>query len=155
MRALVLVFVAACSPNFADDVLLTDASIIRPDATTTDSGFDYDATTSDAGADVTLFNGGGPFMCRGCICDGTLDMCWLLSGGKGGPKSPITDASTSDAADASACVLDAGTSCVAIPIECLPKPTCACILDASGAGSCSCYADPSGNGLVIDCALPP
>ena len=128
MRRLVLVFVAACSGPFADDILITDASVIRPDATT-DALFFDDAAD---GGDATIFNGGGPFLCNDCICDGTLNYCGLV------------DASI-DAGDAAACTK--ASACQPFPIACLPKPTCAC-LDLV---NCSCDVDPSGNGLVIVC----
>jgi hypothetical protein len=144
MRAFVVVFIAACSSVEVDDVLTLDGSAMRPDAT--NGGFPDDAS-ADAGAEATVFNGGGAFMCGNCICDGTLEMCNETTGHGGGPKSPIDDASTTDA---SACEPDA-SACKPIPIECLPKPSCACII--GDAGNCSCSVDPSGNGLVVHCIL--
>jgi len=128
-------FLVACPPTNIVDDLPFDA---QPsfDATT-DAGPVFSDATIDVGADVPVFNGGGPFLCSGCVCDGTLNFCYP------------SDASTGDAdAEAGACG-DASTSCDPIPVQCLPKPTCACLLGVWT--SCTCAIDPSGNGLVLDC----
>ncbi len=141
---------SACSPIDEDDVFPFDATPIPLDATVHDALF---VTDGGAEADTTPFNGGGPFMCGSCICDGTLDMCLT---GTGSPAPLDLDASN-DAADADAedadagppkCA-DAGKSCVQIPIDCLPKPTCDCIVP--NPGTCVCTVDPSGNGLRVFC----
>lgn len=130
MRRLVLVaMLVACRQPDVDDILIGDGGTVFFDATT-DA---HDGTVPDADAGVT-FNGGGPFLCNDCICDGTLHFCEL------------TDASV-DAAEAGACP-DA-SACQAFPIGCLPKPTCACL--ESYLGGCACSVDPSGNGLVVVC----
>jgi len=146
MRRLALVFVAACSGPFADDVLVTDASVFRPDATTDALSSSEGGGVVDAGIEATIFNGGGPFTCGNCVCDGTLDMCFY-----GVSKVPALDASD----DADACGADAAQKCTMIPIECLPKPTCACIEQAAGDGDCVCKVDPSGNGFFVTCIPQP
>jgi hypothetical protein len=129
MRYVVVVFVAACSPNFGDDVLPGDASAFRPDATN-------DSATADVDAEAgVVFNGGGPFLCNDCICDGTLRYC------------EIADAGFVVAADANACT--EASACHQFPITCLPKPTCACL--ENFLVNCTCGVDPSGNGIVITC----
>jgi hypothetical protein len=151
--ALLVSFTLACSsPPFAsDDIAIpTDASF---DQTLSD-GF---PTNDVVGTDAPLFNGGGPFECNGCICDGTLHFCEFSSGG----KAPIVDASSDaadDASDAEATCNsdpDAGpvSSCVAIPIDCLPKPTCACVLEHASP-ICTCDIDSTGNGIVVSCIYP-
>jgi hypothetical protein len=143
-RATVAVFLAACSGPFQDDVTPIDASAFRPDAT-------VDAATFDGFVDqpeTTPFNGGGPFVCGNCFCDGTLDMCF-----NGKSKAPI-DASDDASGDAG-CNADAAQRCTMIPIECLPKPTCACIEQAVGDGDCVCKVDPSGNGFFVTCIPQP
>ena len=95
-------------------------------------------------ADATKFNGGGPFTCIDCICDGTLNVCQHISGGN----------VMSGDAGAPTCDPDGGQPyCAAIAIDCLPKPSCACVLQSYPAG-CTCDVDPSGNGLVVTCAFP-
>jgi hypothetical protein len=104
---------------------------------------------TDAGPDV-IFNGGGPFLCIDCTCDGTSNVCEVISGG----KAPF-DLDAGDAGEGGGmCDPDAGqTYCAAIPIECLPKPTCACVAQHFNP-ACTCDVDPSGNGLVISCLFP-
>lgn len=148
-----LLFVTACSPIGEDDIFEGDATPFPFDATVNDSPFSID--DGGAEADTTPFNGGGPFLCGKCICDGTLDMCLT---GTGHPAPLDLDASDdADDANADADVDDAGfptcadasTGCVQIPIECLPKPTCDCIVPSPG--KCFCTVDPSGNGLRVSC----
>jgi len=127
----------ACSPAGDVDDVLIDARAPRVvDATTDATGFGFGQPTDASGADHTFpsFNGGGPFLCGDCMCDGTLFYC-------------VVTAPSLDAGDASACGADAGY-CHPIPPACLPKPTCACVV---GNSSCSCDVDPSGNGLMIGC----
>jgi hypothetical protein len=145
MRAWLGVFVCtACSLTpvpfpMGDDIAeIPDA---RPDSTLPFEAGTFDAT----GTDATPFNGGGPFTCVNCTCDGTLNYCVELSGG-----APIVDSGT-DAMDdggLSACDPEA-SACMPIPIDCLPKPTCDCVLQKYK--SCKCDVDPSGNGLVVSC----
>lgn len=146
-RGLACIFFVACGSNVADDfVPVDDAGVL--DATTQADAIPFpEASTLDA----PKFNGGGPFLCGDCICDGTLDLCYF--GGGGGPMPIGNDAGDGGFGDASACVLDAGTACIQIPIACLPKPTCACV-DAVYP-SCACGIDPSGNGLVVLCPTHP
>jgi hypothetical protein len=168
MRApylLLIGLVAACSSVGEDDIC--DCPAIdggRP--FTPDAGFG-DGGAADTG---TPFNGGGDFLCSGCVCDGTLRFCEMSSGG----QAPVVDAGDDDAdagsddasdaddagdvddADAGppACESEAAASaCMAIPLACLPKPTCECIV-AHVAPECSCAVDPSGNGLVVTCVFP-
>jgi len=146
MRRLTLLpILAACGPTFIADDFPIDAGPFAFDATVDAPSFG-DGAVSDVGVDVTLFNGGGPFACLGCICDGTLDMCRFLTG-RG--HAPLDDASSMDAGT---CVPDA-SACVPIPVHCLPKPTCECIMADAGPG-CGCSVDPSGNGLVVECIVP-
>jgi hypothetical protein len=144
-----------------------DIAMPQPfDATVSEASFP-DVSAPDASSG-TPFNGGGPLACaQGCVCDGTLYACshdTLVDGGcpgGGGPGAPILDAGVdaaaadaaadADAADASACEL-AGNPCLQIPVVCLPKPTCACITQATGM---TCDVDPSGNGFVLMCPPPP
>ncbi len=141
-------------PFASDDVAMFDGGPMFDSTVPFDSSF-----PSDAGNDAPKFGGGGPFLCLGCVCDGTLNYCKEMSGG----KMPIDDAgdASSDAddaspfGDASACDLDAGyNECTQIPIACLPNPSCACVLANLPPGPCSCSIDPSGNGLVVLCVYP-
>ena len=150
---------AGCTQVIADDFLPPDASSpFRPDATLPD------AFAGDAAAETTVFNGGGDFMCGKCVCDGTLYLCHQTEGT--GTANAPTDLDASADADADAdedadaagmdagppmCAHDAG-ACMQIPIECLPKPTCDCILPSPG--DCTCSVDPSGNGFQIECIAP-
>ncbi len=142
LRTYLLLFVvgsgfAACGPNGEDDICacprLPDATSPPDDASL---GFEVGA---DAPADST-FNGGGDFLCNGCICDGTLSYCAQYAGG----HAPVLDAALDDASDdasdasddapfgdAGMCIGDAGSACTPIPLACLPKPTCECLLAAS------------------------
>ena len=145
----VLFVTGACSSPFpSDDIAIIDASPFF------DSTIPKEASTFDVvDKDTTPFNGGGPFECIDCICDGTLNYCVYSSGG----KAPIVDASADGSDDASS---DAGletcgetSTCTAIPIECLPKPTCDCVMKKY-TSPCTCDVDPSGNGLVVTCVYP-
>lgn len=119
---------------------------VRPDTTLPP----FEASTFDVvDPDATTFNGGGPFTCVDCTCDGTLSYCLEISAG----KAPIVDAGADDA-DAGAGICDPEASaCTRIPVECLPKPTCDCVMKQYNA-PCTCDVDPSGNGLVISCVYP-
>jgi hypothetical protein len=158
MRWSFLLVFAACGPNAVDDIFIGDGGVLPVDATTK-FGDGGDASSFDAGIDGPQFNGGGPFFCYNCTCDGTLDMCF---NGGGGGGAPIADASadvqdaSDDASDAApVCNADAApTECVVMPTVCLPKPTCACIEKVVGAG-CICSVDPSGNGFNITCPPKP
>jgi len=165
MRApylLLFAFTAACAPIEEDDICscpLADASFPL------ESG--ADVTFADAPADTTPFNGGGDFLCKGCICDGTQRYCAIVSGGKApvlgdaGDDAGDLDAGALDAetdapfGDAGACDIDeAGASaCTEIPLGCLPNPTCDCLL-AHVSEACTCAVDPSGSGLVVTCDFP-
>ena len=147
--SLTLLVVAGCGSNAVDDVAPLDAGFF--DSTLAKDGPSLpDAGPPDVAADTTPFNGGGPFLCVDCVCDGTTDLCYL--GGGGG--APMADAgSFGDAGD---CPADGGHPwCVQVPIQCLPNPTCACLDGVYGAGGCTCSVDPSGSGFVITCPPKP
>jgi len=153
-RFFFLVLSSACSQVIADDFLPLDASPTPLDATI------FDASPGDADSETAPFKGGGPFMCGACVCDGTLYLCSTSSGGTANAPFDLDASDDADDADAAddvdagppLCAHDAGAPCTQIPIECLPKPTCDCILP--NPGSCSCSIDPSGNGFRIDCVTP-
>jgi len=142
-------------------VLLVGCSSVQPSppddiAFIPDSGLDStlpkEASTFDVvDEDATKFNGGGPFLCDDeCICDGTLNYCRVVSGG----LAPIVDAGD-DGGDGGPTTCDPEASaCMQIPIGCLPKPTCDCVMKEYQP-PCTCAVDPSGNGLVVTCVLPP
>jgi hypothetical protein len=148
MRRWCLLTLVACSSSnpIADDIAV-DARVPTFDATV-DVGAFPEAATVDEGP---AFNGGGPFLCGNCICDGTLYYC----GGGGGGLAPL-DLDAGDGGDADADAADACTpnGCIEFPIQCLPKPTCECVLGPHP-GLCYCTVDPSGNGLFIGCPAPP
>ena len=152
MRACALfLFLVGCGSSGpiigSDDIALPPDG--GPDSTLPfDGGADAGA---DAQSDATKFGGGGPFLCDQCVCDGTIDTCLHISGGAS--QMPFSDAGD-DAGfgDAGTCATDAGGSCAQIPVDCLPNPSCACLL--SHHPSCSCDVDPSGNGLVVTCIYP-
>lgn len=160
MRRLLLLLPTAfaCGPNALDDVFPLDSGPIVFDATVDHASF-FDAS-QEAEAGV-VFNGGGPFTCGGCVCDGTLNLCFPGMSGGGAPivdaGADAQDAGSSDAdadVDAeTACATDASVGCVQIPIDCLPKPTCTCI--ASHFVPCTCAVDPTGNGIVLTCPPAP
>ena len=92
-----------------------------------------DATANDAAADTSrvdavtdvvvehvpsvVLTDGGPFLCMGCICNGTDHECIML--GHVLPLSPV-DGGFDDAAT---CDQDAGGyGCVPIPADCMPMP---------------------------------
>jgi hypothetical protein len=146
MRAWLAVFLVACgssSPPFpSDDIAFFDSG---PDTTLPKDGGGGDVQDEP---DSTPFVGGGPFSCIDCTCDGTQRLCEHFSGG------PAPAPLAGDAGDASVCDPDAGQGyCAAIPIDCLPKPTCACVLQHFQP-VCTCDVDPSGNGLVVSCNFP-
>lgn len=142
---LCLVFAVGCGATLAPIDAGADAA--PKDATTADVlGF------GDAGgkldANLVALDGGGPFLCNDCICDGVSNMCEHFSGG----KMPLDQ--DGGIADASACQPDAGQSyCAPLPSDCATTPTCACILKHEPPG-CMCDLDPSGDGLVLSCQFP-
>jgi hypothetical protein len=150
MRPWLAVFLVACGlspqPFPSDDIAETPDA--RPDTTLPPEASTFDVSNNE---DATKFNGGGPFTCGDCTCDGTLNYCVEVSGG----KAPILDAGADDAsADAGLGSCDPEASaCTQIPIDCLPKPTCDCVMQQYKP-PCTCDVDPSGNGLVITCDYP-
>jgi hypothetical protein len=145
-RGLAFTVLLACSSD-VDDMPLFDAGVF--DSTTqNDSAPFTDAAIVDAAIDATKFNGGGSILCGDCVCDGTLNVCFS---GRGAGGMPI--ASDASFGDASACAPnDGGAGCVAIPVVCLPKPTCECL--APFFQNCVCAVDPTGNAFVIMCPVP-
>jgi hypothetical protein len=149
----VLIFTGACSmttPFPSDDIASFDGG------PTFDSTLPKDANGFDVAKEVgTPFNGGGPFTCGDCTCDGTRNYCAEISGGKAPILDSGVDSGTDAGADAdgsSACDPEA-SACAPIPIGCLPKPTCDCVMKSYTA-PCTCDVDPSGNGLVVSCVYP-
>ena len=139
-RVLALLVACGCGsvPSFRD----------AGDATAPDDApiyfFGDSATNDDApynGPDVTL-DGGGPFLCHGCSCNGTDHYCYDLWVG-----APLD-------AQPGACPSDGGSSCVPYPSECLSSSTCACLVSHTNCPSAECVLDPSGNGLDLLCILP-
>jgi len=165
--AVAIALVAACS---------SATSVVSPPsddiAVPVDAPFDQ-TLSSDAPIDTgPEYNGGGPFVCGACTCDGTLDMC-VAGGGGGAPvldgapdddapddapdDSNGSDADDGDADAAAACVVpDASVNgCVEIPLTCFPQPTCACILSTSAFEGCACKVDSSGDGFIVTCIPKP
>ena len=131
---------AACAPIGTDDVMIGPDAAFSPDGTVPPDSATFVVDASADAFDGGKFNGGGPFLCAGCVCDGTQDMCW--------------SSAVWDAGDAAACASDAGYEdwCGAIPIQCLPNPTCACIAPLTG---CKCGVSADGNGYVLTCPPKP
>ena len=148
-RAVFLVLVVACSSDVTvDDIAPMDGGVFFDATTHKDAGSFAEGGVIDVAVDSTKFNGGGPFLCFDCVCDGTLNMC--VSGG--GSGMPIAE--DASFGDASTCNPDAGqTYCQQIPVACLPKATCECI--ETFMIGCTCSVDPSGNGLVVQCTPKP
>jgi hypothetical protein len=150
VRLVFPLFLAACGMG-TDDVF--NGAV--PDATASDVGFGFPDVflpgIGDVGPPEPVFNG-GPLACGKCTCDGTLYACLMgaapdggCSKGTGGPPAPITG----DAGDDADATCGNGLVCARLPVECLPKPTCACITKALGL---ACTIDPSGNGFTLQCA---
>ncbi len=116
-----------------------------------DSPFADDIAVFDSfpPADPTV-DGGGPFLCNGCVCNGADHYCFLVSGGGAPPPMPLDF----DAGDAGLCPEpDAGpASCRPVPANCLPDPSCSCITQSQGGSGCQ--VDPSGNGIVVTLLAP-
>jgi hypothetical protein len=118
---------------------------------------DFDATTRDASGPVVFADVvtqdvdagptyvGGPLACAACTCDGTLYACF-----EGICRSPPVLDAGADADDASDANASCGKNafCTEIPIECLPKPTCECIEEAT---HLVCVVAPNGNGFALSC----
>ncbi len=140
-RAAALLFVIGCGS-------VPPSYTVEGDATTSDasdaSPFSFDDAPPPAvdAPDVVL-EGGGPFLCHGCICDGTKSYCYDLWVG----------AALDGGSEAGECPTDGGSACVPYTPDCLPNPTCACVLGHVCPGS-QCAMDKSGNGLDVLCILP-
>ena len=139
-------------PVIGSDDIATFPDASRDATLPRDAGLDADGALDaplDATDDSTKYVG-GPFLCDQCVCDGTVDMCFRAGGGV--QPMPLDDGGFGDA---SACPTDAGpNSCQPIPIDCLLKPSCACILQHHPPPACTCTVDPSGNGFAVDCLYP-
>jgi hypothetical protein len=166
MKRFVFVFlfiaaVVACSSTDSEPFPSDDIAELDGNGFDQTLGFDAPFDTG------TKYNGGGPFVCGDCPCDGTIDFCFFNGGGGGAPvvdaniddasddaTDATDDASDDDASDAD----DAGCGpnanvCTAIPIGCLPKPTCECI--EAFFPDCPCTVDETGNGFQITCPPKP
>jgi hypothetical protein len=153
VRLVHLTLLCACGQP-GDDFLPTPTA----DATASDGGisfFGVDAAVPDVIEAGPAYNG-GPFACGACTCDGTLYACLehaaTAEGGcpqGGGPPIPPSPL-TGDASDDASC--GKGTYCTQIPIQCLPKPTCACIEEVL---QIPCDVDEGGAGFVLTCPPPP
>lgn len=141
-----LFVVAACGTNAVAPA--PDASV--EDATVSDGPTFGDAGWSppDVGSplppwwDAGVEDGGGLFLCFGCVCDGRTHYCDTGSG----PGAPIPD-------DASACPDAEGWSqCTPLPDGCAPA-TCSCLLPEDP-GLCRCEHSDSGDGLNAGCVYP-
>ena len=147
MRSWLAVLLVGCGssvPIFPNDDIAQPFDGGGFDSTVPKDGSTFDVT----GEDVAKFNGGGPFTCGDCTCDGTLNYCVEISGG----KAPMLDGGV-DAGDASTTCDPDASACTQIPIGCLPKPTCECVMQQYKP-PCTCDIDPSGNGLVVRCLFP-
>ncbi|CAN5651979.1 hypothetical protein BH09MYX1_BH09MYX1_27470 [soil metagenome] len=141
MKAAWALFLVACGTGSVP-VEQHDASIdaeIETGPTELIDGFSplIDAEPTE---NVGLVDGGGPFLCGYCICDGRTRYCNTTE------KFPALDPNFGDA---SACG-DAGR-CLPYPSGCLPTPTCACLAKA---GACSCDRSAVGDGLSAGCFYP-
>ena len=127
-----------------------------PDATSSDGDqdgglfTDLDAATlADVSPpevpDVGLVDGGGPFLCNNCLCDGRTHYCDISSVGPPVPLAPVFG-------DAGPCP-DGGTICRPLPKGCVPA-SCACLANASMGAGCRCFRSSDGDGLLAGCALP-
>ena len=150
MRLFLVCFLAACGQT--DDVFLPGDT---PDVTTTpfDTGGPFSDVSTPSEAEAGPIYVGGPLTCGSCTCDGTLYACLEGACAKPPPIEAGTNADASDDADADA-ASDASASCgknaicQELPIECLPKPTCACIEKATGLG---CSVATNGSGFILSC----
>lgn len=93
---------------------------------------------ADASPLVGLVDGGGPFLCFGCPCDGKDHYCDTTSAGPPAPTDP--DAGCLDA-----------KRCKPYPSVCEKAPICLCLLSTLDGGTCSCARAPSGDGLLAGC----
>lgn len=105
----------------------------------------------DDGPPIVL-DAGGPFLCQDCVCNGVDHFCELVSGGA--QQMPLLQ--DGGFGDAGACDPDAGQSyCTMIPSQCMPNPSCQCVLANIGFGPvCDCALHPSGSGIIVHCMLP-
>jgi hypothetical protein len=139
-----LFFACGCGSVPTHFVDAGDATV--PDAPSFSDAAPYDSAYSDDAPEIAL-DGGGPFLCFGCVCDGTNHYCYDVWTGApldvdGGP-------------DAEACPSEAGASaCLPVPVDCLPNPTCSCLAAHGGCADFHCALDPTGNGLEALCILP-
>ncbi len=147
MRIFLLCFLAACGQS--DDIFVPGETA---DATTTtfDAGSPFFDVVVPHEAEAGPVYNGGPLACGACTCDGTLYACLQGACAQPPPSSDASadasDAGANDASDAASC--GKNLSCSQLPVECLPKPTCACIEKEMGV---TCMVAPNGNGFVLSC----
>ncbi len=85
-----------------------------------------DVVTPPLQPDPTL-DGGGPFLCEGCVCNGADHFCYVYCGSGGGAPPPLApvDGGIADAGPCKEPDAAFTTGCHAVPAECLPDPSCA------------------------------
>src|SRR5262249_6968710 len=103
---------------------------------------DADTSPPNPWLDAATLDGGGPFLCFNCICDGTTRLCFAMAVG-----DVHGDANFDVCSDSS-------TSCISYPPACASDHSCACLADTVATGSCICQLDPTGSGLEVGCLLP-
>ena len=143
----------ACGGEISEEQDAGDATQTQ-DATadvTTANDAPSDVVATDDVADeaaLGVLDGGKPFLCGGCICDGLDHYCLRVFGGTNMPLDggPFGDASVCSPTN---------PYCRAFPSQCLPDPTCDCLVVNSPYPSfCTCAPDPSGGGLEVTCWIP-
>lgn len=110
----------------------SDVGIDVEDPFSTDGGFVQPDASVDSGP-IRLRDGGGPFLCHGCPCDGTTHWCDDTTAG---PPVPTGDGGCE------------AWRCKPYPSKCGANPTCACL------EKCSCARAPNGDGLIAGCHNP-
>jgi hypothetical protein len=145
-RALALVALVACG-EVAPAGVDGGADATLPDASDASFGFGDTAPidvviTPPMAPDVGLVDGGGPFPCGNCTCDGRTEYC----DDSQGPHAPILGDAASDACSGG------WGECRPLPDGCAPA-NCACLPNSTW-GSCGCFRSDAGDGLVAGCFYP-
>jgi hypothetical protein len=158
VRLVFTMFFVACGMG-TDDVLVGVGEV--PDASTTGFQDVFLPPVHDVGTPDPIVTG-GPLACGACTCDGTLYGCLMGAAPDGGcpkggggppqPPAPMTGDAGDDANADAATSCGKGIVCSELPVECLPKPTCACITKVAGF---QCTIDPTGNGFTLECPPSP
>ncbi|CAN5812403.1 hypothetical protein BH09MYX1_BH09MYX1_46970 [soil metagenome] len=139
--ALSILLLGCRAPTQSDSTFDASTDPFDAAADPFDGLVEYDVSSfpiPDAAPPATLVDGGGPFRCAQCPCDGRTHYCDTSTAGPPAPEPDYGEAGCQTASP----------RCKPYPAACDGSPSCACII------ACDCARAASGDGLFAGCSYP-